>query len=282
MTINISNRLIDLSVYEGEDRIVSSEELKEELKERYKNIVYHQTGLPTLNELIGGFVDGELNVISGITKNGKTLLCQTLTNHFAKNKINSLWFTYEVPVMQFLFQFGEDLPHFYMPKVLKNRNLEWIYNRIKEAVLKFNIKMVFIDHLHYLADVMIQTNPSLEIGRVMRTLKTWAVNLNISIFIVAHTGKVKPDKELDSGDTRDSSFVEQEADNIFYIWRSKNKENEAILKITGNRGRGVMNRKITLIKVGKYLVELAKTGVTDETIKEVKYKHHVMLWDGNG
>lgn len=248
---------IDLSKYKGEDKVVSSVELKEELKEKYKNIIYHKTKFPTLDELIGGITGGELTIISGITKNGKTLLCQTLTYHFAESKINSLWFAYELPTMQFLSQFGEPLPHFYMPKILKDKSLEWIFNRIKESVLKFNVKMIFIDHLHFLADVMTRNNPSLEIGRVMRTLKRWAVDLNISIFIVAHTMKIKLDKELDTGDTRDSSFIEQEADNVFYIWRSKNKENEAILKITANRGRGVMGKKITLIKKGKYLVEMS-------------------------
>jgi len=245
----------DLSIYSGLDEVVSSHQLKEELKEKYKNLVYHKTKFPTLNELIGGFLGGEVCVVSGITKHGKTLFCQTLTCHFSESQVPCLWFTYEVPVMQFLFQFGEDLPHFYMPKILKDKNLDWIYDRIKEAKAKFNIKVIFIDHLHFLADIMIKTHPSLEIGRVMRTLKRWAVDLEITIFIVAHTHKIKPDQELDTGDVRDSSFIEQEADNVFYIWRSKNKENEAILKITANRGRGVMNKKITLFKKGNYLVE---------------------------
>ena len=62
--------------YHGEDRIVSSQELKDHLKEAQnrKALVYIKSGIPSLDNLIGGFEGGELNVISGISGQGKTLL----------------------------------------------------------------------------------------------------------------------------------------------------------------------------------------------------------------
>lgn len=254
---------VDLSKYEGEDEVLSSEELFEYLNKRRSTVCHLRTGLPTLNDLIGGFFGGELTVISGITGNGKTLFAQTLTANFVVSNQSSLWFTYEVPMLQFLKQFGDPLPHFYMPKMLKGKDLDWIYERIVEAKLKYGISAVFIDHLHFLVDLMTSRNPSLEIGLVMRTLKRWALELDMSIFIIAHTGKIKPDHELDAGDTRDSSFIEQEADNVIYIWRAKNVENGAILKITKNRGRGIMGKKINLVKLEKYLVEIAHEEKTE-------------------
>jgi replicative DNA helicase len=256
--------VIDLSKYDGEDRVVTSQELERRFRDRQINLVYYKSAFPTLNDLIGGFTGGELIVISGVTKNGKTLLAQTFTVNFANSDLGVLWFTYEVPMIQFLSQFGQPLPLFYMPNLLKGRSMDWIHNRIKEAVVKYKVKAVFIDHLHYLADIMTKSNPSLEIGRVMRTLKAWAVELDIMVFIIAHTGKIYDEREPQTGDTRDSSFVEQEADNVFYIWRIKTAENQAYLKITANRGRGVMNKKIKLIKHGKYLVELTPGNVEGE------------------
>lgn len=247
----------DLTLYIGDDKIVSSNELYKILTEKHPGTIpYIKTSFPTLNDLIGGFIIGELNTISGITGNGKTLFMQTLTKNFADKNINSLWFTYEVPSLQFLRQFGENIPHFYMPKILKEQTMKWIYNRILEAKQKYNVSVIFIDHLHYLADIMISSQPSLEIGRVMRILQRWAIELELIIFLAAHTKKVKPETELDLGDTRDSSFTEQESSNVFYIWRLTNTDSEAILKIVKNRGRGVMNKKINLIKIGRYLTEL--------------------------
>jgi len=248
----------DLIEYKGDDEVISSIELYTALKARCGNIIHHKSHIPSLDNLILGFLGGELIVISGKTGNGKTLLCQSLTKSFAENKEKSLWFTYEVPMFQFLSQFGKDLPHFYMPKILKSKSLDWIYTKIKEAKLKYNIKFIFVDHLHFLADVMMRTNPSLEIGRVMRTLKLWALEFDIAMFLVSHMMKIKSDREPESGDTRDSSFIEQEADNVFYVWRLTNVENGAILKITKNRGMGVYNKKVELIKRGNYLVERSK------------------------
>jgi len=246
-----------LAGYEGEDKVVSSQELYRRLLEKKKRTVSLKSSMPTLDELLGGFNGGELTVVSGITGNGKTLFCQTLTAEFAEQEKHSIWFTYEVPALQFLKQFGEDIPHFYMPAQLRSSSIEWIRQRIHEAKLKYGIDAVFIDHLHFLADVMLKKHPSLEIGQVMRTLKRWALEFNIAIFLVAHTMKIKPDKELDLGDTRDSSFIEQEADNVLYIWRQLKVDQGAILKIAKNRGNGVMGKKIHLLKVGNILVEAA-------------------------
>jgi len=259
---------VDLSTYAGDDEVVASEDLYEILQKKQQQPTHMYTPFPTMNTLMGGFYGGELVVISGITKNGKTLLAQTITNKFAELGQYSLWFTYEVPAMQFLSQFGQPLPHFFMPKTLKNRTLDWIYERIKEAKLKFNIQAVFIDHLHFLADIMISRNPSLQIGQLMRTLKIWAVELDIVNFIIAHTGKIAPGRELDTGDTRDSSFIEQEADNVFYIWRASHNgimsENEAVVKITANRRFGIMGKKIHLKKVGNFLQEVTSKVLPDE------------------
>jgi len=264
--------IIDLSKYTGDDEVVSSEDLYEILQKRKEQPTRLYTPFPTMTKLISGFYGGELVVISGLTKHGKTLLAQTITNCFAGLNQSSLWFTYEVPVLQFLSQFGQPLPHFFMPKTLKNRTLDWIHERVKEAKLKFNIQAVFIDHLHFLADIMIARNPSLQIGQLMRTLKIWALELGIVVFIIAHTGKITPGRELDTGDTRDSSFIEQEADNVFYIWRRTNDgimtEDEAVVKITANRRFGIMGKKIFLKKVGNFLQEITTKVLPDEEDEE--------------
>lgn len=246
--------------YEGEDRVVSCQELKKHLQEirDKKPHIFMKSGIPTLDNLIRGFEGGELNIISGITGHGKTLFCQSLTVNFAVQEYYSLWFSYEVQAQQFLSKFDENLPLFYMPMMLKSGDPKWIKVRIHEAKLKYGVRAVFIDHLHFLTDIMTRNNPSLEIGKILRILKTWALDLNIVIFLIAHTTKVDFDRELQAGDTRDSSFIEQEADNVFYIWRIANSENKSILKITKNRGQGVMNKIVHLIKVGKYLRERTK------------------------
>ncbi|MEW6214914.1 MAG: hypothetical protein AB1478_06905, partial [Nitrospirota bacterium] len=109
-------------------------------------------------------------------------------------------------------------------------------------------------HLHYLIGLN-RGNVSVEIGAVVRELKKCALRFNLCLFLIAHTMKIKPEVELGLGDTRDSSFIEQEADNVFYLWRLK-RGDEAILKIAKNRRNGVFEKKIKLEKQGHFLSEV--------------------------
>lgn len=241
--------------YTGPDQVISSEDMAKALREEEKPI-HIKAGLPSLDGFIDGFDGGELTVISGLTGNGKTLFAQTLTGNFAEQGFRSLWFSYEVLPANFLKSFGADLPLFYLPARLRENSLSWINTRVHEAKLKYQIRAVFLDHLHFIV-TMNRGNFSVEIGAVMRAIKKMALNFNICFFLIAHTQKIKTETELGLGDTRDSSFIEQEADNVFYLWRTK-KDRQAKLKIAKNRRNGIFEKKITLFKVGNFLEELSE------------------------
>lgn len=255
----------ELFSYEGEDKIVSSEEMLKIVEERGTPDVMLNSKIPILDKTLGGFVGGELIVVSGITGEGKSLLCQTLTSNMAQQKINTLWFTYEMPPQYFIKKFGENTPLFYLPKELKTNTTNWLEERILEAKLKFDVQAIFIDHLHFLVDLAKIGNPSLEIGSIVRNIKKIALKHNIVIFLIAHTTKIKSGfEELGLGDIRDSSFIEQEADTVLYIWRKTEVdgikvENRSVLKIAKNRRLGTKNIKINLILSEGNLVELDLT-----------------------
>ncbi len=238
--------------YEGEDRVVSSFDIRKIIEADGQQTLAFKSGFPLLDEVVGGFEGGELTTISGTTGNGKSLLAMSLTRYFNFQNIFSLWFSYELMPKQFLRAFGNILPVFYMPLVLKLNTLDWLEHRVWEAKLKYNCRAVFIDHLHFLVDMRSKNNMSLEIGYTMRSLKKMALKYNVCIFLIAHTGKINSDKELDIDDIRDSSFTGQESDNVLMVWRrpvSSNQpyENQAYLKVVKNRKFGTF-RKILLEK----------------------------------
>lgn len=244
-----------LAKYNGEDQVISSQEMEIYLKETYKEKrkLNLQSGLASLDDRIQSFEGGELTVISGPTGSGKTLLAQTITAYFAHNEQHSLWFTYEVPAYQFLKQFGELCPKFYMPKTLIGNTLAWINARVTECKLKNGLDAVFVDHLHYLVDMGTRLNMSLEIGKVMRYLKQMAIKHNVAVFVMAHLEKIKAEVEPDINNLRDSSFVGQEADNVLLVWRKKTDTQKAVLKVCKNRRLGIMNYKCHLVKKGYLL-----------------------------
>ena len=239
----------DLATYKGQDQIISSFDLSEILKYS-KDMPVISSKIPLLDyHLEGGFEGGELVSISGPPKTGKTLFAQSLTFNFLNQKYKSLWFQYEVTPKRFLDSFGDDIPCFYLPQKLEAYNLTWLESRILEAIIKQGVKIVFIDHLHYLFDIASQKNTSLQIGSVIRYLKQIAVKYNIVIFLLCHMKKVTFEKEPSDEDIRDSSLIGSESDTVLIIWRVPKTETEAILKLRYARRSGDRDKKIKLVKI---------------------------------
>ena len=248
---SFTEKLVSFRNYQGEDQITTYAEIQDEIeqhKDRYKIILSYFPALDHVDS-INGFESGELIVISGPTKAGKTLFAQTLTYNFWNQGIHSLWFSYELTYRQFGYSFKNiETPIMLLPKKLKAYALEWLEDRIAEAVAKHGIQVVFIDHLHFLFDLALTRNPSIEIGQVVRYLKRIAVEANIVIFLMCHLTKLDPTKEPDHTNIRDSAFISAESDTGLILWRKRKSENEAILKVCYSKRTGVLEKKIPIIK----------------------------------
>lgn len=246
---------IDWKNYDGPDKIVSSHEMELSMADRPRSLLSVKSKIPLLDRAVDGFRTGELIVISGPTKQGKTLLAQSLTYEFTKQQQFPLWFSYEVPVMQFLEQFPE-LPLFFVPQSLRAHAFNWLDDRIEEAHAKYNTRIIFIDHLHYLFDLAKTRNPSIDIGAVIRRLKSMSVTKEYLIFLLCHTTKGKHAENLSYESIRDSSFVSQESDCTIMIHRTPTvAQNAAELLVEFHRRTGVMEVMVPLQKIGGYLVE---------------------------
>lgn len=252
-----------------EKEIYLSEELYEILLEEERKHPPHcfKSGLPALDSLVGDFRGGDITVISGKTGHGKTTLAITITKNMARFGNNALWFSYEMGTLEFLrktLDYEGSIPDFYLPMHLIPNKLDYIDFKIKEAKKEITLSAVFIDHLHYLCDLQ-DVKMAIEISRVMRWLKTKAVQHDVAIFLVAHVHKLQDVKlkDLDNDHLKDSSAIAQEADNVFFIVR-EGDDNKARLKITKNRRFGIRNKYINLVKVRNYLEEASDdTETTD-------------------
>lgn len=240
-----------LATYDGEDKIIRGDELLDRLKKESKPKLHFNSGISKLDESIGGFYGGQLIVVSGLTGQGKTTFCQTMSIAANNSGLLSTWFSYELAMEEFLDQFPFDtVKNILLPSVLTGRSPEWIEFRSWESKLKYGANVVFIDHLHFLVDLHKVKNISFDIGSVVRTLKLIALKHNLILFLICHTMKTRGDSdvELGLGDVRDSSLIEQEADTVLYVWRDKDYEsNRSWVKIAKNRKKGIINCKTSLI-----------------------------------
>jgi len=250
--------------YSGEDEIVSSHQIAEDLRTR-KPIEKILTGIKEFDDILGGFTKKQLIVIAAPTKSGKTSFCIELTIRLKDQ--NPLWLPFEEPAEELIQKFldrNEVPPLFYTPRKIPSSLMNWVENKIIEAKVKFNSNIVFIDHLHFIVPFMAERQ-DLQIGQTMRELKSIAKKLDVTIFIISHLKKTKMIVQPDLEDLRDSSFTAQEADTVIMLWRKSVRDqgeliitNEVNVSIQANRRTGKTGNVKMIYTNGRFL-EKSKT-----------------------
>lgn len=207
-----------IAKYDGEDRVVKVQDVYEEEKKNQKPVFFN-TGIPELDEFVDGFKKGQLIVITGMPKRGKTTFAKTITKNNS-DKVKILWFSFE----ESIYEFYKDINpcDFYVPNKMKYKDMTWIEERILESKIKYGTEVVFIDHLHYLFNLTSTSqNVTLLIGDLMRTLKRIAVDNGVTIFVLAHTKKVEGNRIPRAEDVRDSALIANECDKMFVVHRDR-------------------------------------------------------------
>lgn len=218
--------------YAGEDRIVPSHELAAQVDAEPE--MSYATGVRALDRILSGVQPGEMVIVSGPTGEGKTTLLMSITRNMAAAGVPSLWFTLEVTPRAFIQKIkkgcGDTMPLFYMPNRNTDNQLEWLEQRIIEAKVKHDPKVVFIDHVHQIFSLHRANSGSLslEIGDMVGKIKQMAIDHHLVIFLIAHTrdNAEKPNAEPRKEEIRDSGLISRLADAIVLVWRVKNGEQD--------------------------------------------------------
>lgn len=198
------------------------------------------TGIAELDAITGGFMPGELIILSAPTKEGKTTMAQTITWNMSTRGIPTMWFTMEMSWRELTNKFkamdevyqhsGEpsEVPICYPLEYYRGQSdlmMFWLAEAIAKAKDERGIGLVVIDHLHFLLPLSdYKQNVSFLIGGIVREVKKIAVQLEVPIILIAHVGKMETDKTPDINSIRDSSFITQESDFTLMMWRVRSQE----------------------------------------------------------
>ena len=243
---------------------------------------YFPTGFSSLDNIIKGFQQQRLYVLSAPTKQGKTTYAQSMMYEMAKTGRPSLFFSYEMGWQEVTRKFADmdtdmkksgtptNLP-IYIPKDLhrggSKLQYDWLFEAIAKAKLENNVDFVVIDHLHFLIPLRDYKNMSILVGNVVRELKRIAVITNTAIILISHIRKIQHDDIPTYEDLRDSSLIAQEADMVLMMHRVKNKQapkkategsvtetftDQAILSVEINRDGGYTGRIKLKHKNGRF------------------------------
>lgn len=243
-----------LAQYAGEDRIVTSHELAAQMESDPS--ITMATGVASIDRILGGVEAGEMVVVSGPTGEGKTTLLMSITRNMAFKEIPSVWFTLEVTPKSFIQKIkkacGEKMPLFYMPNRNTDNQLDWLEQRIIEAKVKHDVKVVFVDHLHQIFSLhrVKSSSLSLEIGDMAGKIKQMAIDHHLVIFLIAHTrdNSEKPNAEPRKEEIRDSGLISRLADAIVLVWRVKNDDRIESNKRPSNIEETDIKAKVRVVK----------------------------------
>ena len=263
----------ELSVYLGPDRVVLAEEKRIEIEAEKKTKPHFRatTGLMGLDECVDGFRKGQLVVLSGPPKHGKSSLAKTFTKSFTAQGIKCVWFSYELAYEELFENFPMENLDFYVPNVLRSGNLDCVQERILEAKFKHGATIAFIDHLDYLRDPNvllrgISVNYTVYLGGIVQRLKSLAVEYGLVIFLLAHLTKTKwASNQLPSSEElADTRHLAQLADIVMMIMRKRAPKtatediyvgNEAVVGVVENRRNG-KTRKFPIFLSNNEFIEM--------------------------
>lgn len=208
------------------------------------------TGFKVLDEVFeGGLRAGNAVIIAALAGEGKTALMQTLSYHYSKQGITSLWFSYEETMSEIWERFekmGVDKSYqLFAPFDLEDSKIDLIEKVIIQQKNKTPFFVVFIDQLFNLFPKLdgkarldhLSTNHSLYLGQMSTQLKAIAMQQKI-IVVTAH--------QLNrAGELSYSDMVRHAPDKVLYLKREESTvsglqpfTDKTFLKINKNRPYG--------------------------------------------
>lgn len=269
--------------YNGEYKLIWSDKLLEEIKNRPKKTLY-KTNVPLLDDLIGGFKEQQLVTIGGATKHGKTQFGLFLMEQLAE--LNPVMIPLEQSneeIVEQRYDNGYSIPKFLSPEKLSARvTVDWIEERIVEGIAKYNSKFVLIDHLGYINDFgkegeFKRENLAYRIGQIMKGLKNLSKKWNVIIVLLVHISQKDEGHPPTLEDIKNSSDIAQESDMVIMVWRKNEQvrkvriyQNETLVSVMANRRTG-RNGNVGLkfnTETGRYEQDNAWVEAMEKTAKQ--------------
>jgi replicative DNA helicase len=210
------------------------------------------SGFEKIDNFTGGWQETDLIIIGGASSMGKTSFALALGYNAAKyTNTPTVIFSYEMSAIQLLRRLAsmeseinnkylingtineeeykkiheairkiEDLPISIDEGSITT--LTYLMHRIKEYVKNKDIKLVLVDYLQLVTHNSKSGNREQEVGKVTRTLKNLAKELNITIIALSQLNRgvgLRTNSKPTLSDLRESGEIEQAADVVMLIYR---------------------------------------------------------------
>jgi len=210
------------------------------------------TGMPSLDAVSCGYQPGELYILGGRPAMGKTALALKLIALLCKAGKSVVFISLEMALRQLLlrtlsfvsqvpyrcFRQKDAIPAVAWPRIVvaasqvaewplyvedsPGSHIEQIIARAESRCRQQHVDVVFLDHLHLIPTDGNGNNNAEAYSHITLLLKNLARRLNLPVVCLAQLNRgveSRPDKRPKLSDLRESGGIEQNADNVWLLYR---------------------------------------------------------------
>lgn len=120
-----------------------------------------------------------------------------------------------------------DLPFFINTKV---RNIQEIETYARKLKNKNNLALLIIDYIQLVKSANKLNSREQEVAEISRTLKLLSLELKIPIIGLCQLNRNAARTEPTLADLRESGAIEQDADNVIFIYKENDNDNENVVE----------------------------------------------------
>lgn len=240
----------------------------EEIEKNYKNKNDYSlyTGITDLDDKILGLHNGELTIIGARPGVGKTTFALQIAQKIAERKKKVAIISLEMSDVQLIQKLiskktgvnsykmrsgnlvdddwekiaegmGElcDLP---IRIITTAFNIQQIEKTIRKLKNKNELDLVVIDYIQLIKNQGNFSSREQQVADISRTLKLLTLELNIPIIALCQLNRNANKTEPTLADLRESGSLEQDADNVFFLYQEKEQDTpivDIVLKIAKQR-----------------------------------------------
>lgn len=224
------------------------------------------TGIKGLDDMIEGFEAGEMMILTGHTKHGKSRLAANIAYNVAQQGKTVYYINTEMTKLQMGRRFNSmagDKP--IKGKIFLNDKAGLSYVdviMIMENAKEKGCDLVIVDHLHFFSRSV--ENQTSEISKIAKDFKDAAVEFELPLLMLCHVQQADTKKTPTLQMIKNSSSIAQDADIVITVWMDDRPEADG--KITevcrlAHRSASNNKRKFILYNDGMLLSETSPPDV---------------------
>ena len=253
---------------------------------RKKDDLSYYTGFFELDALTDGLHKGELTIIGARPATGKTTFALQIAERIAGYNKSVMFVSLEMSEEQIIQKIlakksrvnsrkirngdltGEELDKIYiecgqisdLPLLLytKLKSIQQIEIEARKLKNKGKIDLLIIDYLQLVRNMGNFKSREQEVADISRTLKLLSLELEIPIIALCQLNRNASKNEPTLADIRESGSIEQDADNVIFLYQEDVEDNKVTIDLQKQRAGNTGKLKLKFNKILSECVNLER------------------------